>query len=328
MNENEDLERGADRHLRDSSSDGGGQDAPLVDSPQGARVETHPRHPCRLAVFQALESPVAAVLRRGPTRWAHLSLWDRRTDTVQPGQWFRGRIYARRCDLSPRGDLFVYFAARHGRSDGNVTEAWTALSRPPWLTALCLWENIGSWYGGGAFTPSGDLRLDATCSLEVHPDFKPPPMEIRHIGADAAPWEARLVAHGWSLEERGFHPRTHQRIGEREVWSKAGRGTGTVLFQQVEDWDPNRYGSPYWSTYWLETDDDLIPLDGVEWADWDGTRDEARPRLVFTRGGQLLELGGSNLEGSPEVIYDFNPLTPDPAPAPDSALQWPGRRGS
>ncbi|NNM32607.1 MAG: hypothetical protein HKO53_06055 [Gemmatimonadetes bacterium] len=265
------------------------------------------------------------MLRRGPTQWAHLSLWDRKTDVVQPGQWFRGRIYARRCDLSPGGELFVYFAAKHGRADADVGEAWTGLSRPPWLTALSLWENLGSWYGGGAFTADGDLRLDATCTLQVHPDFESPPLDVGHIGADTAPWEARLIAHGWSLEERGFHPRTHLRVGDREVWSKADPHTGTMLFQQVEDWDPNRYGDPYWSTYWLETKEDLIPLDGVEWADWDGTRDAGHPRLVFTRGGRLLEASAEDPQAE-TPIYDFNPLTPDPAPAPESALRWPESR--
>ena len=288
-------------------------------------------HPCRLAVFQALHAPVAAVLRRGPTRWAHLSLWDRARDQVQPGQWFRGRIYARRCDLSPTGELFVYFAAKHGAATSGrgdaasrpVGEAWTAVSRPPWLTALSLWENLGSWYGGGAFTPEGDLRLDATCTLNVHPDFQTPPFPVRHIGADTAPWEARLLAHGWTLEERGFHPRTHQRIGAREVWTKAHPRGGITLFQQVEDWDPTRYGDPYASTWWLETDRDLIPMDGIEWADWDGTQDAGNPRLVFARRGQLWTADATDPVDSERLIYDFNPLTPDPAAAPPEALRWP-----
>jgi hypothetical protein len=37
-------------------------------------------------------------------------LWDRQRDTLKLGQWMRGRIYERRCDLSPKGAHLLYFA--------------------------------------------------------------------------------------------------------------------------------------------------------------------------------------------------------------------------
>jgi hypothetical protein len=89
--------------------------------------------PCRLSVFLAREAPIGVILRRGPSEWAQLVRWDRDTDTFEPGQWFHGRVYKRRCDLSADGRLFIYFAAKHGprRDDDDVGEAWTAISRPP-----------------------------------------------------------------------------------------------------------------------------------------------------------------------------------------------------
>src|SRR5262249_25498999 len=47
----------------------------------------------------------------------------------------QGRIYERRCDLTPAGDRLVYFAA----SFRQPLHSWTAISRPPYLTALALW---------------------------------------------------------------------------------------------------------------------------------------------------------------------------------------------
>jgi hypothetical protein len=41
-----------------------------------------------------------------------LTNWDTDTDSFDLGQWFRGRIYERRCDLSPDGSLLVYFAQK------------------------------------------------------------------------------------------------------------------------------------------------------------------------------------------------------------------------
>jgi hypothetical protein len=89
--------------------------------------------PCRLSVFLAREAPIGVIVRRGPSEWAQLVRWDRDTDTFEPGQWFHGRVYKRRCDLSADGRLFIYFAAKHGprRDDDDVGEAWTAISRPP-----------------------------------------------------------------------------------------------------------------------------------------------------------------------------------------------------
>src|SRR5688500_7843573 len=67
---------------------------------------------CRVFGIMARSAPVAALLRRGPSRWVQMLRWHAGTDTVEPGQWFRGRIYERRCDLSPDGRLFLYFASK------------------------------------------------------------------------------------------------------------------------------------------------------------------------------------------------------------------------
>jgi hypothetical protein len=71
--------------------------------------------PCRLFVIHAREKPVALILRRGPARWYHLIAWRTDTDTFEHGAWFRGRIYEDRCDLSPDGELFLYFALQGSR---------------------------------------------------------------------------------------------------------------------------------------------------------------------------------------------------------------------
>ena len=68
-----------------------------------------------LQLLGARAARLGVVLRRGPSAWAQLARWERDGDRVTPGQWFHGRVYERRCDLSPDGRLFVYFAAKHGR---------------------------------------------------------------------------------------------------------------------------------------------------------------------------------------------------------------------
>ena len=60
----------------------------------------------------ALHAPVVAVIRRGPSDWMHVSRWDLETPAYEPGAWLRGTIYPQRCDLSPDGRWFSYFALK------------------------------------------------------------------------------------------------------------------------------------------------------------------------------------------------------------------------
>ena len=275
---------------------------------------------CRLAVFLAAKVPSGVILRRGPSSWAQLVLWDRRRDRFEPGQWFRGRVYERRCDLSPDGKLFVSFAAKHGprRDDDAVGEAWTAVSRPPYFTALTLWRNLGTWYGGGAFVSERRLLLDATGGQQPHPKFRlPRGLKVQPCPADSAPWEQRLLRDGWRLLERGFDPRSHRRIGEREIWQKADPRGRVKLCRQVEDVDFTRYGGPYHDSYWLETKDDLIPLPAVTWADW-----ERRDRLVFARAGKLFAARWDGDRLDETELFDFNPLQPRTLTAPGWARRY------
>jgi hypothetical protein len=99
---------------------------------------------CTLYGILARDGRSVVVFRRGPSRAVLLLRWWLGSDKIEEGQWFHGRIYEDRCDLSPDGEYLIYFAAKHGRGFGT----WSAVSRPPYLTALALWP-LGSTYGGG-----------------------------------------------------------------------------------------------------------------------------------------------------------------------------------
>lgn len=275
--------------------------------------------PSRISVYLARGAPVGVILRRGPSQWAHLTLWDRRSDRFTAGQWFRGRVYERRCDVSPDGRYFVYFAAKNGPRDDphGIGEAWTAISRPPYFTALGLWTNLGSWYGGGVFDTDRQLQLDATCSLQPHRAFPVPHLKIRPMAAATSPWEQRLLAAGWRLVERGFDPRTHRRVGRREIWEKRHPERDITLCQEVEDVDFQRYGGPYRETFWFETNGDLNPLDGVTWADWDTAN-----RVVFARQGCLFACSPDRGAGDIQLLHDLNSGGPRRLATPDWATRW------
>jgi hypothetical protein len=91
---------------------------------------------CRLFVIPARDKPGAIIIRRGPSAWYHLILWETRRknrDLFTNGAWFRGRIYPEKCDLSPDGNLFVYFAFQGSRGGGRCGilphRLWTWIAR-------------------------------------------------------------------------------------------------------------------------------------------------------------------------------------------------------
>ena len=116
----------------------------------------------------ARRKPRAVVLLRGPSGWYHLVLWNTAQDVFEHGAWFKGRIYEERCDVSPDGELFLYFAMKGGTWNTSYRGSWTAVSRPPWLFALTLWPQGDTWGGGGRFFDDRSIVLNGVCG--THPD--------------------------------------------------------------------------------------------------------------------------------------------------------------
>jgi hypothetical protein len=164
-------------------------------------------NPCRAYAILAQDAPLAIILRRGPSDWVQLIRWETSSDNIQYGQWFKGRIYERRCDLSPDGNLFLYFARKKNQekiNDEDYTYAWTAVSRPPYFTALALWPKGNSWNGGGVFDDSITIRLNHNPErLTSHPNHQPKGLTVipdfDGKGEDASIYPKILSSHGWKL---------------------------------------------------------------------------------------------------------------------------------
>lgn len=136
---------------------------------------------CRLYAILARDGRSAVVFRRGPTKQVLVLRWWLDNDRLEPGQWFKGRIYERRCDLSPDGELLIYFAANWKAP----YQSWTAVSRTPYLTALALWPKGDAWGGGGLFLSPRTIGLN---HLAVSRPVYPIARRVRHAGQDIAAW--------------------------------------------------------------------------------------------------------------------------------------------
>jgi hypothetical protein len=137
------------------------------------------------------------VLRRGPSNWYHVILWNMASDKFTHGAWFKGRIYEDRCDVSPDGALFLYFALQGSRWRTSYRGSWTAVSRPPWLHALTLWPWGSTWGGGGRFVTNRKIALRGR-GFETHPEHPLVGLEVIEGNAPSQVSDGAIPNAEWS----------------------------------------------------------------------------------------------------------------------------------
>jgi hypothetical protein len=288
----------------------------------------------RLYVILARKSPLAVIFRRGPSKQVLLLSWNTESHEFRMGQWLKGRIYEHRCDLSPSGEKLVYFAARHQ----GPTPTWTAISRPPFLTALALWPKRDSWGGGGLFTNErtvgvnhlpGDMTLAEGFKLQKSLQVEPCGRWSGR-GEDDPIWSTRMKRDGWKVEQEAeSHANLKSRKNKRiwwefkrpEIWTRSrGPWTLEMSFLGVHETD-----GPWRVVEYRVVDaarDVVIDLGRCDWADWSRSGE-----LLFGRDGRLHRVverdnGGF---GAPEELIDLRPLKFAAREAPPEALVWSGR---
>lgn len=260
------------------------------------------RFPARLHVLLARDAQVGLVIRRGPSNSVGSILWNRARDTFKVGQWLRGRIYERRCDLSPDGKHFIYFAM-NGRWKSETKGAWTAISRVPFLKAIDLFAKGDCWHGGGLFLSErefwlndghGHVELKRSSRLRRNPDGGPQ----EYFGEEC------LTVYYHRLQRDGWRRRTMEYQGATLFEKKLPKSwvLRKLAFAELEH--PAGRGC-YWDAHelWQASTDTTLVFPGWEWADYvDG-------RLVFAVDGQLrtARLGRGKIHGE-KLLYDFNGL--------------------
>ena len=290
----------------------------------------------RLYCILARDAPRAVLFRRGPSKRVLLVSWDTSNDTFDDGQWLNGRIYERRCDLSPDGELLLYFAATWK----GPYQSWSAVSRPPYLTALALWPKGDGWGGGGHFTTSRNIALNhRNTEMALAADFHLPKwLQITPFGdhsgwgEDNPVWAERLVRDGWLLAGKSTY--TEDRKGK--VWINFDP---PVVWEKKHPAWPDRYvlrmvihGLKERDGPWYLTDHQVsdsqtgqeITLPRSDWAEWSATGD-----LLYTRHGRLYrcerEPNEFPLPLRERLLHDFTDREFRECAAPPEARRWPGR---
>jgi hypothetical protein len=279
------------------------------------------RPPCRLHLLKAEAAPVACVIRRGPTRWFHVALWDHEARTVDHGAWTRIKLYPERCALSRDGERLAVFAL------GGEWGPYFAVSRAPWLHALAAWETVGTWTTGAHFHEDTLVLAGCVGPEPFHGEY---PDGVACEGTDTR-WGLagmfRELRTGWSLVPVRD---TDGAPAEEHHWLDAlpaplATSPDPAVAVRPNPADPRRVLVlvslwPGQREYYLREGDRILPLPSVTRAEW-GTGTEM---LVTTDSGHLQVLG-KQLETLWE--YDMDLPEPEPRAAPEWATRpFPGGR--
>lgn len=266
----------------------------------------------------------AVVFRRGPSKLVRLIRWDTRVDSFEPGQWFKGRIYERRADLSPSGSKLIYFAA----NQKLPYRSWTAVSKPPFLTALLLWPNGSTWGGGGTFESESTILLNQQPNLAE--GFKlPKRVRVSPLGASSYTEEGfgiyplRLERDGWRLVQKGTNQHHDPEIRRKRFTLDDGRAFELEMWMTVSNHGPSE---PWEITEFLlretKTQNDIV-FGKLDWADIDSNGD-----ILFAKEGSIFRLSPDMRAALPydmaraRQLCDFSDSEFVEVPPPASAKSW------
>lgn len=311
--------------------------------PSAQRSSTKPS--CSLYVIQASNGRSAVVFRRGPSKRVMIARWYLDDDRIENGHWFAGRLYERQCDLSPDGELLLYFAARYKRPPYT----WTAISRPPFLTALVMWTCCAD--GGGFFDNdrsvvlanlvTGAPSISQNRTLTPYPEgelrqhlsfrhFDPNDDLRRHYCLE----HGRMIRDGWRCVNEGVRM-TEGRFGltpvlvEPQIYERhpppvTGSTRRTTILRRTL-----RSVGEYKTEESFEILDrfgmQLRNMDGCTWVDWHAAGD-----LLIARNGSLFRLKRSlaaekvddAMQGA-TLVHDFRDAAFKPQEPPAWATTWP-----
>lgn len=272
------------------------------------------RFPARLHVLLASQAPVGVVIRRGPAKSVCSILWNRATDEFQLGQWMRGRIYERRCDVSPDGRDMIYFAM-NGKWSSETKGSWTAISRVPWLNAQVLLGKGDCWHGGGLFTSKkeywvndgyGHFPIRDSGELKQDTKFKP---AGAYGGECLSVYYPRLLRDGWVAEAQ----LQNSKWDFCTVFEKA-LPHGWILrkLAHAQTGAPPGKGC-YWDEHELENPKrgEILAFPKWEWAELDGKA------LVWAEDGCLYRARVHAKEiGDAQLLFDANEMKFEAIAAP------------
>ncbi len=306
---------------------------------------------CEIFGIVARDAPRIVLFRHGPSGHNQLILWLTDRDEFIRGQWLKARLCPS-IDLSPNGSLLVYSAKRYGSTE----RCWTAISRPPFFSALVAWSVSSHFDYGGIFEANDIVRLfGAGPDTPTLTGYAPETLKIQYgpsprtFAEQAAAFELRSqwrihaqMVRKWEKDPAARHvdiplqSNTTPDSGSRQLpcvcvpWEPLSEPIrprdsedlrSLTLVRQGGGFEIRKLAS-YWSLKTVilshQQSHSQYVLRGINWIVVDG-----RDRVIFTLGGCVLACR-ANPQGEPviEILADFTSDRFESIPPPDSAMRW------
>jgi len=283
--------------------------------------------PPRIFGIVASEAPVAVVFMRHPAKHTQLLEWNLETDEVRSGQWIKGRVFWRRCDLSPDGKLLVCAISNYSKKRSEraakeqgleswMTSFWTAVSRPPYFSALALWFFGPSYNGGGSWESNKVLGLNN--QPYKYYEVKPMKRGYRSHDLDLGPSEDHWI---WLhlLKKRGWTKIPDKHYGNGDLCDSIR----SLQFKhgEIRYWEKYGWGLKFW---W-----ELRDKKGNVVRRWEGRQRETVWLDVDHRGRVLMAENGCLYawsdfpKGEPKLVADLSGNRFEEVAPPDWAMSWP-----
>lgn len=284
----------------------------------GGRREFMAARALQHRLYTARDAPLAVVLTRRAGGWSRLALLDLDHERISVGSWLHARVFPPRCDLSPDGRLFGFFA-HDGRGDaagqvmgGRAAPGWTAVSRPPELTALAWWGEGTTWTMGPFFPDSRSLWT----GYHDGPDRGtlprwlryPVPLPHPHPGPEFTDRTVPLNR----LRRDGWAPTAADEAGD--TWARPLAADGWLLEVQ-------RPGAAWMERQWprwllRSPDGDIVQPNGVPEAPYGLDIDHGGGLVAVTFDATVLRWR------EPHDAAEVLGRLPDDAPAPRVPPSW------
>ncbi len=265
-----------------------------------------PADPARIHLLPAKASPYVLVLRRKPSKRFHVIRWNTRSDALEHGSWFHGKLYPKRCDISFDGQWMIYLAT------GASGDTWNGICRLPFLRTVVEAPNMGTWNGGGYWRDRRTLLLNGWQPATGSVPFELARLETQFGREDPGVLYPRWQRDGW--QRRGDNYGTNRRIkdaskftvvcdGDDGWHNKPSRRHPSLIVRFVGYLDHG-----YTFRFALEGFGDLLD-EQVDSACWDQLGN-----LVYSRQGVLYKYSLDDLKnGSPGTVHDLEPLAQNEA---------------
>ena len=148
--------------------------------------------------------------------------YQQERDCIQIGSRFYGRIYPNRCDISPDGNYFLYFAM--GSSQQQYIKklyCWTGICTPPSIKANILFAHQDTWGGGGRFIDNRSVFISPGMEpdFDIKQNYKFDNYQITFRGKlkNGESWNS---GKGWKLAETQIVPNYGDKYPIPKYWTK------------------------------------------------------------------------------------------------------------